>query len=247
MPQGYIRTHPSGVYAFEFPAGSSPTQSDLTAVAGNPHGVWEEVARPGEAKKITDLAGPIQQTVIPSLGDCAMHCAAEVLGVKDILTAAGVISTPFPKKLAPKRIRKRANAFAGKTTNLTNLPSVIVAGNATVKKLNLPFSVATPIMDMTDGDLQFRWAKTTNIVRVFSRWIPGIGWGLLAYDVVMFTGCMLNCRGNSTKGRVAVTNSHLPVGNVSSTRLPGEIGPIPVGTETNALDALAESDRLNRK
>jgi len=52
-------------------------------------------------------------------------------------------------------------------------------------------------------------------------------------------------RASSSKaaGRLAETQRQVPAGTVSSARLPGLMGAIPIGSETNALDVLGESGR----
>jgi hypothetical protein len=49
----------------------------------------------------------------------------------------------------------------------------------------------------------------------------------------------------AAEARTSVVNTqHVPVGRVSSARLPGVMGAIPVGSETNALDVISENNRI---
>ena len=107
---------------------------------------------------------------------------------------------------------------------MTNLPSVIVHNHPRLDR-RLPIRVPTPV------GLNMR--MTRSAVRVVGRWLPGIGWGMLAYDVIQWTRCYRNCNEADDAAQV---RRHVPVGQVSSVRLPGQFGTIQVGDELNALD-----------
>jgi hypothetical protein len=42
---------------------------------------------------------------------------------------------------------------------------------------------------------RIRMTPTQNVYRWIGRWIPGIGWGLLAADLVVIDQCVANCSG----------------------------------------------------
>ena len=54
-------------------------------------------------------------------------------------------------------------------------------------------------------------------------------------------------RNQSSRPPPPAVNSQVPVGRVSSARLPGVMGSIPTGTETNGLDVISDQNALNRK
>lgn len=225
----FIKTVPSDLYIFNFEQGRNVTQDDLTELAGLPEGQYEEIDEPDGSGVAINIRQPIGQEVDPEVEDCALRCVAEVLGFKDILTAAGVASTPFPKSWAGQRSFRGATPF-------TNLPSIIASKNSTLRNARIGINVPTPITTTRAPFIAMR--GTANVVRIFSRWIPGVGWGLLAYDTVKFFQCYNRC--SEANDLTSLVKPHVPVGQVSSARLPGQFGTIPRGYETNALDVISE-------
>lgn len=45
--------------------------------------------------------------------------------------------------------------------------------------------------------------RTTSLLRFVGRWIPGIGWALLAVDLEVIDQCYANCRGKRSYLRTA--------------------------------------------
>lgn len=181
----FVKTTPSKVYAFDFPAGSEVTQSDLYELAEVPSGEFQELDEPDGSSVVTQAREPLAQETDGQ--DCALMCAAQVLGFEDIITAVGIASTPIPKSMLP--VRKGVDAK--NATKFTNIPSVIINKTPKLRNSRIRRSIPTPMIKR-----QFPYVgvkRSANVFRVFSRYMPGIGWGLLAVDIVLFARCYNKC------------------------------------------------------
>ena len=113
----------------------------------------------------------------PTNGD-PCGCAAESLGLPAAGgTAIGVGSLEtIPKGMQPK------GATAG--------TSIISKGLSTAFPNRLEKSVWAPTINNPR-------ARSPVVGRIAGRWLPFVGWGLIAIDVAKYAACMRNCLGDA--------------------------------------------------
>jgi RHS repeat-associated protein len=109
-----------------------------------------------------------------SLADCLAGCAADQFGLTTLL-GAGAVASGLP--VLPTR---------GKFGGATPGTSVASAGLSKLFPQRLPFSLPAP----TAGNLL---ARSAVVGRILGRWVPIVGWGLLAYDAAMIAKCTADC------------------------------------------------------
>ena len=115
-----------------------------------------------------------QQPNPNKLTDCLAKCAADQLGITTILGAAGVVSG-LP--LVPKPFVTPGSS-----------PATSIASSTLSKALpqKLPVRVWAPTL-ANPG------AMTKVLGRALGRWVPVLGWGLLAYDAIKIADCTSKC------------------------------------------------------
>jgi RHS repeat-associated protein len=111
-----------------------------------------------------------------SVAECAARCAGEVVGIE---TGAGAAAVAAGAPLFPK---DRLKGALGAGDN-TSLASKALSGKLGTSPVPLPTPVGCPP----------RFAYTKCVGRFAARWIPFIGWGLLAADLAQFGACMNSC------------------------------------------------------
>ncbi|MGH9874512.1 MAG: RHS repeat-associated core domain-containing protein [Pyrinomonadaceae bacterium] len=110
----------------------------------------------------------------PSLRRCLIRCAADQFGISTILGATGVVSgLPLIKKPFITPLSSRGTSVASK----------VLSGLFPQK---LPFRVLAPTVARP-------FARSVVLGRVIGRWVPIVGWGLLAYDAVSVGLCTRDC------------------------------------------------------
>jgi RHS repeat-associated protein len=110
----------------------------------------------------------------PSLGRCLVRCSADQFGITTILGTAGVVSgLPLVKKPFVTPGSSPATSVASKT--LSNLFPQKLSRRVWAPTFVRPF------------------ARSAVLGRVLGRWIPFVGWGLLAYDAVSIGFCVNDC------------------------------------------------------
>ncbi len=109
----------------------------------------------------------------PSLGSCLAKCAADQFGATTLLGTAGVV-TGLPIKTR----RKPMGATQG-----TSIASKYLSEKFSKK---LGSRVLAPT-------LKHPFAKSAVVGRIAGRWVPIVGWGLLAYDIGSIGFCVSKC------------------------------------------------------
>ena len=110
----------------------------------------------------------------PSFGRCLARCSADQFGITTILGTAGVVSgMPLLKKPFVTPGSSPRTSIASKT--LSNL---------------FPQKLSRRVLAPT---LARPLARSIVLGRVIGRWIPIVGWGLLAYDAVSIGLCVNDC------------------------------------------------------
>ena len=128
----------------------------------------------------------IDPTGMKSFSECLVKCSVNQLGLVSALSlGAGIGGLPIIKKPFG------GNGATGYTSALSK-----AFGNSQTKMPKNPFKGG--------GSRQWlaptwkNWgARTAKLGRFFTRWIPGIGWGLLAYDGIKIGICTKKCMDNS--------------------------------------------------
>jgi hypothetical protein len=102
--------------------------------------------------------------------------------------AAAVASGSIPKKLVglPR--------YGG--SPFTSIGSIIVHKNPKLAKIPIPKWTPNkaPIINPTKIPPVRMVPASGGLIRFAGRWIPGIGWGLLAADLIILDQCIANCR-----------------------------------------------------
>jgi len=111
----------------------------------------------------------------PDFYFCITRCAANQLGIRTVVGAAGVgAGLPLLKKpKGPLGDASRRTSFAS-------------------KYLSERFTTRIPRTWAPTARAPF--AKTTSLGRFAGRWVPWIGWGLLAYDAIKIGICVNDCQ-----------------------------------------------------
>jgi len=172
-----IIAQPSEIIMFSY-EGSPPDVSELSSeFTPEP-----DIELPEDTKHKFDF---IQPPIIleDSGSDCMINCVKEQLGINDIVAATGAaIGHPTLKKRFVTHGTTKKTSIASKY-----LPKIIPK-----KYSKLPRSVPVPPRyDFQRGKFHFRTAKLTG--RIIARWIPFVGWGLLAYDAIKIVQCSSQC------------------------------------------------------
>jgi hypothetical protein len=102
--------------------------------------------------------------------------------------AAAVASGSIPKKLVGL-LRYGGSPF-------TSIGSIIVHKNPKLAKIPIPKWTPNraPIINPTKIPPVRMVPASGGLIRFAGRWIPGIGWGLLAADLIILDQCTANCR-----------------------------------------------------
>ncbi len=120
----------------------------------------------------------------PSFGECLANCIAKELGL-DSAAAAATAASGLPV------IPKPRGGFAGSSSRT----SIASSGLSKVFPQRLPFSLPAPTLNNP-------LARTRVVGRFIGRWIPGVGWALLAYDAISIAKCTSECQDDEEKCRV---------------------------------------------
>ena len=118
----------------------------------------------------------------PSFGSCLAKCAADQLGLSDLAALAGAISglPILPKSWAPPNATGNTSIWSSKLGNkLGKMPQ---------NPLQKPGVRSWPAPTWKNLG-----ARTNKLGRFLGRWVPGIGWGLLAYDTIKISFCVKDC------------------------------------------------------
>ena len=110
----------------------------------------------------------------PSFGQCLAECTAEQFGIRTLVgLGAGVSGLPvIPKRFVLK--------------GATGGTSVASWGLSKLLPLKLPVRIPAPT-------LRYITSSSKILGRVLGRWIPIVGWGLVAYDAISIGICVNDC------------------------------------------------------
>jgi RHS repeat-associated protein len=113
-----------------------------------------------------------------SLGHCLAQCTMDQLGITSALGVAGAISG------------MNILGASGKLEGATKGTSIASKYLSQAFPQTLPFRVPTPTAKLLRGG---KMAYTKVLGRALGRFVPVIGWGLLAYDAVSVGICTNKC------------------------------------------------------
>ncbi len=203
----FFKVKPSPLYYVMADDPSNVTVADFNKYFPSKKNEGAEVK---DMSNFSDISSPVEVIVQPSIGDCILDCFAERLGLS--LTGTGMVAAgqPLVNKGAataivnstlgnPSAMKYWGRGMVyGQASKLTSAAEIIVrvATNDPIGK-----SRTFQTLFRTSEALSF-WAPTnavplamTSSVSTFlARWIPWVGWGLLAYDVLEIMKCLSsNC------------------------------------------------------
>lgn len=100
-------------------------------------------------------------------------------GWDSALVGVGLVTSAWPMSKKILGIRNVGNASKN-----TNFWSILSLEKYPTSKLKLPFKVPTPMgYPLTKG---FHISTSSQVFRIAGRWIPYVGWALIAYDVANY-------------------------------------------------------------
>jgi len=141
-----------------------------------------------------DPVGLVDPEGLKSFSECLVECMAKQLGFGDIASlGCGLSGLPIIKK----PFGGNGNGATGYTSPLSKALS-----SNKLKKYN---ELKMPINPFRSKGSRQWWAptwknwhsRTSRLGRFLTRWIPGIGWGFLAYDGIKIGICTKNCMENT--------------------------------------------------
>jgi hypothetical protein len=185
-----IETTPSPPYVGELWDRPYPSPGEISALAlPQPSSAFKPY--PGEALPALAIDRLVNPVLLPvEEGDTRDNCfwmcltgrPAEVLGG----TGAVSVATGYiPKSWV------RLPRFPGTSRFTTPLSIIAHKYPNTLGSLRVP-----RWMPKTAPVGFFRMGRTGTLLRFIGRWIPGIGWALLATDLEVIDQCVANCTGN---------------------------------------------------
>ena len=193
----YLSTQPSPILLASFPNVGSLTQGQVTsAVPSLKTDVGVVKQAPQQVLEVLDPISfddyRIEETTDKnrSIPGCFWACLGGPVATTAAAGGAAIASGTIPKKwIGVPRI--------GDQSRWTSLPSIIVHKNPKLANVPIPkwFPNKAPIFGLKIPP--FKIVKTTtkgDLIRFVGRWIPGIGWGLLAADLALLDRCIAKCR-----------------------------------------------------
>lgn len=179
MTKRTIIAKPGEVVVFEYPGFLSPSEGALNKAYGV---VKDEMLAQGTPAKREKLYPPVVDHLAVPDGaseedDCILNCIMEQLGINTIIemTAIGAGAPVRKKRFVMPKSSPRTSVAS------EYIPKILPKGYR-----RLPRKVWAPTMWHP-----FFLSKSTG--RVIARWLPFVGWGLLAYDVIQIGICVNRC------------------------------------------------------
>lgn len=197
----YVKAKPIDVYAVEFTGYGEITPSDVKACIPGLSDQCETIKDPKEAPTPIHPPAVFEGTSV-TLPDGSTHVTADCLwkclfGDETVEAvgaggAGAVASGSVPKKLIGVRVLPGSSKF-------TSVPSII-AHKYPHLDVKLPkwMPNKAPMLQLNRFPPGIKIVGTKSALRFLGRWIPGIGWGLLAADLVILDQCVANCRNSKS-------------------------------------------------
>lgn len=186
MGEKQIIAMPSELVVFNFPGANPPAMEKLTAAYGD---IKDQILPENTRANASDLHPPFfQEMAVPAdqdagVTDCLLKCVADQLGITTIIELAAIGSgAPLVKKRFVTPGSSPRSSIASKY-----IPKAIPSRFKFLPKRVWAPTVVRPLA----------MSKLTG--RVLARWIPFVGWGLLAYDAVQITRCAIRCNSEAAK------------------------------------------------
>jgi hypothetical protein len=187
-----IETTPSRPYVGEIWDQPNPSPAEISALAF-PHPSSTFKPYHGQALPVPSADRLVTPVFLPAAGgetrDCLWMCLtglpAEVLGGAG---AASVASGLIPKSwVGLPRV-------PGTSSFTTPLSIIAHKYPNTLGSWRVPRWIS-PRAPTGNPFVGFRMGRTVSLLRFVGRWIPGVGWALLASDLVVIDQCVANCTG----------------------------------------------------
>lgn len=117
-----------------------------------------------------------------ALVDCLKRCATAQFGITTLL---GILAVLTGQPWIGTR---------GKLGGATPGTSIASKGLSKLFPQRLPRALPAPVIILKRGKFLKGIRRTSPVLgRVLGRWVPIVGWGLLAYDAAKILLCVLDC------------------------------------------------------
>ncbi|MEM5584492.1 hypothetical protein WNZ15_18655 [Roseibium sp. AS2] len=195
-----IETRPTAVMFGEFYERESITISDVNEAAPPLPENYCVVDTAEHEQKLQSLiyrpiALPFQED---EEKNCLWMCLTGGVVPEIAVTGIGAISSgSVPKSWVG--LPRGAGPTASRFTSVT---SIIAHKVPSLGKVPVPKSIPNKA-PVFGGPKIVKMSSTKSLLRFVGRWIPGIGWGLLAADLVILDQCIANCSGERSFLRAA--------------------------------------------
>ncbi|PYE85144.1 hypothetical protein [Phyllobacterium leguminum] len=197
----YIKTTPSDVYAFTFIGYNEITAEDVKACVPGLSDACETLSIPPEPPVPIHAPAVLEGTMVhtengtgKAVPECLWECltgdtATQATGAAGV---GGILEGSLPKRWFGVKVLPPASEFMS--------VSSIIAHKWPQLDGKLPkwMPNKAPIIRYGKFPPTIKMRPTTSTLRFIGRWIPGIGWGLLAADLIILDQCVANCRGSKS-------------------------------------------------
>jgi len=133
------------------------------------------------------------------LGECFWEC---LLG-HPVKTVAGVGAGAVLSGSIPKSAIKKSSNVLGQSSKFTSVSSIVVhyfprLDNRITKATGNLLTGKAPVVEVFRLPPRVYISNSRTTLRFIGRWIPVIGWGLLAADLAILDQCIAKCRGSKS-------------------------------------------------
>jgi len=136
-----------------------------------------------------------------TMGECFWEC---VLG-HPVKTVAEVGAGAVLSGSIPKAAIKKSSNILGQSSKFTSVPSIVAhyfpgLDDRITKATGSLLTGKAPVLKARKWPpkVYIKITKTGEPLRFIGRWIPAIGWGLLAADLAILDQCIAKCRGEKS-------------------------------------------------
>lgn len=192
----FIRITPTEPYSGTCLTNGQITQQDVIDGIGSFGDNYEEVGEPdGPVQMVADpvtVEGGLVYTAAgeqKTIKECFYECLlGEEPGAIGAAGVGAIASGSIPKQWVGVR------RVPG-TSRFTSIGSIIVHRNPKLRSIPVPRIIPNRAPVFRLGIPPVKMAPTGGgAIRFIGRWIPGIGWGLLAADLIILDQCIARCR-----------------------------------------------------